>query len=57
MRHLSAWQQGEEIDEESGLPHMAHAMCNLRMLVLFSETYREGDDRPPRQWMPDDKPW
>jgi hypothetical protein len=57
MRHLSAWQQGEEIDEESGLPHLAHAMCNLRMLVLFSETYREGDDRPPRQWMPDDKPW
>jgi len=56
MRHLSAWQQGEEIDEESGYPHLAHAMCNLRMLVLFANTYREGDDRPPKQWMPE-KPW
>ena len=52
MRHMAAWQQGEENDPESGLPHLAHAMCNLRMLTLFASTYAEGDDRPPKQWMP-----
>jgi hypothetical protein len=51
MRHLAAWQKGEEIDPESGLPHLAHAMCNLRMLTLYSKTFRVGDDRPA-EWMP-----
>lgn len=46
MRHLSAWQLGEEVDPESGLPHIDHAMCNLRMLKLYSKVYPEGDDRP-----------
>lgn len=52
LRHLSAWQRGEDIDPESGLPHLAHAMCNLRMLTLYSMTYPEGDDRP-KEWMPE----
>ena len=52
MRHLAAWQRGEELDPESGQPHLAHAMCNLRMLTLYSKTYREGDDRPPKELMP-----
>jgi len=52
MRHLSKWQAGEENDEESGLPHLAHAMCNLRMLTLYAKTYPEGDDRPPKELMP-----
>jgi len=52
MRHLSKWQAGEDIDDESGLPHLAHAMCNLRMLTLYSKTYPEGDDRPPKDLMP-----
>jgi hypothetical protein len=51
MRHMSAWQRGEENDQESGLPHIAHAMCNLRMLTLYAKTYTEGDDRPVK-WMP-----
>lgn len=50
MRHLAAWQRGEECDHESGLPHLAHAMCNLRMLTLYAKTYPEGDDRPV-QWL------
>jgi hypothetical protein len=55
MRHMAAWQAGEECDKESGLPHLAHAMCNLRMLTLYAQNYREGDDRPPAcaQRMPD----
>lgn len=52
LRHLSAWQRGEEIDPESGQSHLAHVMCNIRMLMLFSKTYQEGDDRPPKELMP-----
>ena len=50
LRHLAAWQRGEENDPESGLPHLAHAMCNLRMLTLYSKTFKEGDDRPVK-WL------
>lgn len=50
LRHLAAFQRGEDIDKESGLPHLAHAMCNLRMLTLYSYTYPEGDDRPT-EWL------
>lgn len=49
LRHLAAWQAGEENDQESGLPHLAHAMCNLRMLTLYATNYKEGDDRPVEQ--------
>lgn len=50
LRHLAAWQRGEDLDQESGLPHLAHISCNLRMLTLYSKTYPQGDDRPAR-WL------
>jgi hypothetical protein len=46
LRHLSAWQRGEDIDPESGLPHLDHISCNVRMLQLYARTYPDGDDRP-----------
>jgi hypothetical protein len=49
LRHLAAWQRGEENDPESGLPHIAHAMCNLRMLTLYKDVYPDGDDRPTKE--------
>jgi hypothetical protein len=52
LRHIAAWQKGEDIDPESGQPHLAHAMCNLRMLSLYAKTYPEGDDRP-KKWFGD----
>ena len=52
LRHISAFQAGEDVDAESGQPHLAHAMCNLRMLTLYAKTYPEGDDRPPKELMP-----
>jgi hypothetical protein len=52
LRHLTAWQRGEQLDPESGLPHLAHVMCNIRMLTLYEKTYPEGDDRPPQEFMP-----
>jgi len=50
LRHLGAWQAGEDCDPDSGLPHIAHAMCNLRMLTLYADKYPEGDDRP-KGWL------
>lgn len=32
-RHLEAWRAGEECDEESGKPHLWHALCNVAFLI------------------------
>lgn len=33
LRHLSAWLRGERLDPESGLNHLAHAVCCLLFLL------------------------
>lgn len=33
QRHLIAWYGGERIDSESGLPHLAHALCCVVFLL------------------------
>jgi hypothetical protein len=49
IRHLMAIERGEENDPESGLPHVGHIACNLRMLMHYVDHYPEGDDLfPPR---------
>ena len=45
MSHLLKSFQGEEKDEESGLNHLAHAMCNMLFLLGYRDLYPEGDDR------------
>lgn len=45
MRHLIAWQRGEDIDPESGQPHLDHALTNLIFLSAYRSLYPEGDDR------------
>jgi hypothetical protein len=45
-RHLNAIKKGEDIDPESNLPHVDHAMCNLMFLSRFMKTKPELDDRP-----------
>ena len=50
LRHLAAWQRGEDTDAESGLPHLGHIMCNLVMLSTYDRTFREGDDRA-KKWL------
>lgn len=37
QRHLLAFHSGEINDPESGLPHIAHATCNLMMLLKLQE--------------------
>jgi hypothetical protein len=41
LRHLWSWRMGEQLDPESGLHHLAHAMCNL-VFLLWKE--QGGDD-------------
>lgn len=44
LRHLTAWQNGEEFDPKSGLNHVASALCNLAMLAETCELkVREND--------------
>ena len=45
MRHSWAFWRGEDLDEESGLPHMAHAAWCCFTLLNFSEFNIGEDDR------------
>ena len=45
-RHSLAWWSGEDIDPESGISHLAHAMCNLSFLITYQERNIGKDDRP-----------
>jgi len=45
MRHAWAFWRGEDIDPESGLPHMAHAAWQCFALLEFMRTHPELDDR------------
>jgi hypothetical protein len=40
MRHLVASRNGEKTDEESGLSHLSHVMCNV-MFLLWLEKHKE----------------
>ena len=35
MRHIDAWFNGDLKDAETGLPHLAHAICCLMFLMWF----------------------
>lgn len=44
-RHLNAYRKGQTLDPETGKSHLAHAGCNLMMLLEFEETRPDLDDR------------
>lgn len=44
-RHLSKWFEGEIIDEDSGLPHLAHAIACIAILIDATEANKLKDDR------------
>jgi hypothetical protein len=45
LRHIHAFNDGEDLDPESGLPHPAHAMCCLMFLLGTMAHRSDMDDR------------
>jgi len=53
LRHLMAWWEGEDLDPDSGLPHIAKAIAGLTVLRDCERLGQMVDDRPP----PHDPAW
>lgn len=52
QRHLWAFWAGEDLDEDTGLPHLWHAGCCLMFLTHYEaadDLYKEFDDKPNYQ--------
>ena len=47
QRHLLKFQMGEDLDAESGLPHLGHAAWHCLALLSFLVRGLGTDDRPP----------
>ncbi len=49
QRHLGAFNDGEDVDPESGLSHIAHLGCCAIMLLDYIKHNPEFDDRYKRK--------
>lgn len=47
MRHLVKWWEGEDIDPESGVSHLAHILAGIAILRDAQMRGQMIDDRPP----------
>lgn len=45
LRHIFAFSMGKDTDEESKLPHLAHAACNILFLLAYQLRNIGEDDR------------
>lgn len=47
QRHLWAWKEGEDLDPETGKPHIDHAMCQMLFLATYvhDPAAKQFDDR------------
>ena len=41
MRHITAWRMGENLDPETNLPHLAHALVCVLFLVWHTERSKQ----------------
>ena len=48
LRHLVAWWEGEDVDPDSGVPHVVKAITTLFVLRDAMLNQNAEDDRPPR---------
>lgn len=44
-RHLTRWFEGEDLDPDSGLPHLAHALASIAIVVDAQQAGKLRDDR------------
>jgi len=44
-RHINKWFEGEEFDQDSGLPHLSHALACLAIIVDAQAAGKLNDDR------------
>lgn len=42
MRHFTAWVEGERVDAESGITHLAHVVCCTLFLMWFDAESKTG---------------
>lgn len=45
LRHMLKFNDNIDLDEETGLSHIHHAICNLMFLAEMWETRKDLDDR------------
>ena len=45
LRHILSYNDGEDLDSETGISHLAHARCCLGFLIEQEVTHPELDDR------------
>jgi hypothetical protein len=45
MRHMQKWNDCEDLDSETNLSHLYHALANIAMLIEYETTCPELDDR------------
>ena len=45
MRHMAAWQAGEDLDPESGYSHLGHAACNILQMLHMLENHPQELER------------
>ena len=45
LRHLAAWNQGEDTDPESGASHLGHVICCAAMIIECQRLHTLSDDR------------
>lgn len=45
QRHLNSFSRGEDLDQESGLPHIGHILCNAMFLSYYYQFLPNFDDR------------
>ncbi len=57
LRHLNAWRDGEDLDPESGISHLAHIACSANILMDAEYCNKLQDDRNKSADVLDDGLW